>query len=177
MLFIKSRRKSLTESNLRLKQDLTQNNSQILSKAVEHGVAIEAANDRLARIDRKVEESNEGLTSRLDTISSTICTTQNTVVSLKSMGQQLVDFVRTFPVELRDMLGKILQSNWQIYHLLLSLQQSPGPRPTTLLDSNIKFQDALGEVRELPYEYFRYWEVRPAQDIEDGTFLIQNPLT
>jgi len=42
---------------------------------------------------------------------------------------------------------------------MLQMQQNISPRPTNLLESNIRFEDALGEIKELPYEYFRHWEV------------------
>lgn len=74
------------------------------------------------------------------------------------MYKQAVEFVTSFPSELRELLQKILALNFKIYNLLLH-PQSPIKSPSLLLESNIRFEDALGRFRELPYEWFRYWEV------------------
>ena len=95
----------------------------------------------------------------IDSLSSEVHATRAAVMSLRDVGQQAMRFVSMFPLEMHGLLQKILQSNWQIYQMLLTLQKSLGQAPTSLLDSNIKFEDAMGELSELPYEYFRYWEV------------------
>ena len=85
--------------------------------------------------------------------------TQASITRLRSLGEQVMGYVGQFPKEIREFLRTILQSNWQIYRVLLQVQQNISHSPTGLLDSNIKFEDALGEYKELPYEYFRHWEV------------------
>ena len=80
-------------------------------------------------------------------------------MSLGRIGQHVMDFVTTFPAEMRGLLRAILQSNWQLYQLLRASQHRLGPSPTGLLDSNIVFEDALGQVQELPYQTCRHWEV------------------
>ncbi|KAL0639007.1 hypothetical protein Q9L58_001888 [Maublancomyces gigas] len=50
-------------------------------------------------------------------------------------------------------------SNLHLYALLLSIQTTVSEMPTSLLSSNIQFEDVLGRVRSLPYESFRYWKV------------------
>jgi len=41
----------------------------------------------------------------------------------------------------------------------LAVQQHIPASPTTLVASNIKFTDALDRYKELPYDYFRNWDV------------------
>jgi hypothetical protein len=41
----------------------------------------------------------------------------------------------------------------------LAVQQHIPAAPTALLASNIKFTDALDRYKELPYDYFRNWDV------------------
>jgi hypothetical protein len=41
----------------------------------------------------------------------------------------------------------------------LAVQQHIPPTPTALVASNIKFTDALDRYKELPYDYFRNWDV------------------
>jgi hypothetical protein len=41
----------------------------------------------------------------------------------------------------------------------LAVQTHIPPTPTALVTSNIKFTDALDRYKELPYDYFRKWDV------------------
>ena len=105
------------------------------------------------REQAKTEEANHGaITSRIDTL-------QVSVLNLRTLGSQMLKHVCTFPQSLQTQLRAILYSNWQMYQVLLRLQQQVPQNPTNLMESNIKFEDALGDFKELPYEYFRHWEV------------------
>jgi hypothetical protein len=99
------------------------------------------------------------LSKDIEHISSVVTNTQTTLISLRDAGFHIQHFLRTFPAELRSYLRSILQSNMRMYSILLQIQDSVAARPTLRLDSNIKFEDALGVVRDLPYEWFRHWEV------------------
>lgn len=143
----------------RLEKQQGRENSKLLSKAAEHRAALENMGRRITNIEDGMEHAAQASKDGLEALSSEIYATRVAVMSLRDIGKQTMRFVCTFPSEMRSLLQKIIQSNWQIYQLLLSLQKSPGQSPTGLLDSNIKFEDAMGELHELPYEYFRYWEV------------------
>ena len=135
----------------------------------EHGdlmskIALQRAS--LQHIQTQVEHLKDGLNdraaadrARLDAISSTIDATQASVLSLRCLGNLIIRHITKFPRDIRDLLRKILRSNWQIYQVLLLLETNITPNPTMLLGSNIKFEDALGVYTELPYEFFRHWEV------------------
>ena len=52
------------------------------------------------------------------------------------------------------------QANLQTYGLLRSIQDNMIRTPKFDLSDCICFEDALGRIKQLPYEYFRHWEVR-----------------
>lgn len=135
-------------------------NSKLLSKAAEHRAALENMESRITDIEAGIKHVAQASKDGFEALSSEMHATGAAVMSLRDIGKEVINFLCTFPSEMRNMLRDILQSNWQIYQLLLNLQKTPGQSPTGLLDSNIKFEDAMGELYELPYEYFRYWEVR-----------------
>lgn len=100
-----------------------------------------------ASLDRKVE----------DVVNSTR-SVEMSVVSLKDATQQILQFLHGFPREIRELLQKILRTNLQMYYMLRHFQNNLASSPTRFLESNIHFEDALGRTRQLPYEWFRYWE-------------------
>ena len=132
----------------------------LLSKVTENRAALGRVQEEIERMGEDSREANAITCKKLDALSANFDTTQVSIMSLRSLGEQMMEYIGHFPREVRDLLRAILQSNWQIYRVLLQTQQSTSPSPTGLLESNIKFEDALGEYRELPYEYFRHWEVR-----------------
>ncbi len=114
---------------------------------------------RITSVENGAQRAAQISNEKLETLSSNVEATKAELISFRGLGQQIMSFVSTFPLEMRDLLQKILQSNWQIYHLRLGFQQSPIQSPTQALDSNIQFEDAMGELIPLPYAYFRHWEV------------------
>lgn len=98
--------------------------------------------------------------TRLDSISSATSSIQSSVMSLRDLSEQVTRFLSTFPTDIRGLLQKILRTNLQIYWLLLRSQTNVSASPSLLSQSNIQFEDALGRVKELPFEWFRHWEVR-----------------
>ena len=149
--------------------------SELMSKAAEHRAALQKVQDGVVQVEDKVSrvgaaldhrldgmESNmsqarETSSRRFDEIGARIVDTQTSVMSLR---EQILRCLGTFPREKRELLQSIVRANWQMYQVLLKIQQSTTRSPTGLLESNIRFKDALGDYRELPYEYFRHWEVR-----------------
>ena len=113
------------------------------TQSMEHGMKLaqEANQNMLESIDARVEGIDESL------------------IRTGQLGQHIMDYLNTFSAGIQVLLRSILQSNLQIYQLVLQIQQNIPSRPTNLLESNIRFEDALGEIKELPFEYFRYWEV------------------
>ena len=109
----------------------------------------------LDRLEKGIRHTDQ----HIESISRESLSIQTSLISLRSIGEQLLRFIRTFPAEIRQMLQKVISSNMQTYALLLQIQGVISRSPTWLLQDNIWFEDALGRVRELPYTWFRHWEV------------------
>ena len=148
---------SKMETNLGRQQE--KGHSELLSKAAEYRSSLNSMERQITNMGDRIQHAARTADQKLEALSSDVTATKTEVMSLRGIGQQFMTFVTAFPVEMRDLLQRILQSNWQIYHILLSIQQTPTPSPTQLLDTNIQFEDAMGELIPLPYVYFRHWEV------------------
>ena len=151
--------------------------SDLMSKAAGHRAALHKVQDGIAQVevrmsragaafDRRLDvletdmsQARETSNGRLDEIGAKVGDTQTSVMSLRSTGEQILKCLRTCSREMRELLENILRANWQMYQVLLKIQQSTVRSLTGLLESSIRFEDALGEYRELPYEFFRHWEV------------------
>lgn len=81
------------------------------------------------------------------------------LLNLRGLPAQIIAFIGTFPSEIRNLLAKILHINMQMYSTLLRVQDQLASSPTLNSLACIIFEDGLGVVRELPYEWFKYWEV------------------
>lgn len=145
------------EANLGKRRE--KEHSELLSKVAEHRSILDSVGERITNIEDRVQQATQTSDEKLEALSSNVEATKAAVMSFRGVGQQIMSFFSAFPLEMRDLLQKILQSNWQIYHILLSIQQSPTRSPTQSLDSNIQLEDAMGELIPLPYVYFRHWEV------------------
>lgn len=64
-----------------------------------------------------------------------------------------------FSIDALNMLRRILQTNLEIYALLLRIQAQISRALSPSTEDCIHFQDALGRVQELPYNWFRHWEI------------------
>ena len=96
---------------------------------------------------------------RIENVSKETTSIQTSLISIRSIGEQLLYFIRTFPAEIRQMLQNVVATNMRTYTLLLQIQGDITRPPTMLLQDNIWFEDAMGRVRRLPYTWFRHWEV------------------
>lgn len=130
----------------------------LMTKVAEHRAALEQVQHHLINIEENMTNADHVYNARLNAISDKVGETQQSVLSLRGIGEQISALLRSFLLEMRDLLQGILQSNWHIYQILLQIQHNPPKSPTGLLDSNIKFEDAMGDRRELPYDIFRHWE-------------------
>ena len=106
-------------------------------------------------MDSTADETKAGL----QTLSNRVDSSNTSIASLITIGDQILAFVKSFPQEVRGRLRAITQADWRTYQAVLRLQESISQAPTSLHESNIQFTNALGEYRSLPYEYFCDWEV------------------
>ncbi|EXJ84194.1 hypothetical protein A1O3_04861 [Capronia epimyces CBS 606.96] len=102
--------------------------------------------------------SMSDILTTLTDVSANMALTRKGVSSLQEIGSQIKTLLPTFPRELRGYLRTVLRYNMHMYFTLLDIQKNIATAPTQQLQSNFKFEDALGVTRELPYEWFRHWE-------------------
>ncbi len=135
-------------------------NTDLMKKVVEHRTALQQVQNHVIENEEKMTDRDKTLNRKLDLVADQVHESQRSLLSLRATGVQIFGLLRSFPLEVRDSLRSVLQCNWHMYQILLQIQNSPSRAPTGKLDSNIKFEDALGDRRELPYDIFRHWEVR-----------------
>ena len=145
-------RQTISSINTRTKQE----QGTLMSKIAEQRVALHQVHEAVERINNRIQKEQD--------ISRALCSkvdeTHLSLTSLRSLGEQIMVFVRTFPYEIREMLQSIVQADWRTYQAVLKIQERLARSPSSLHDSNIQFTNVLGEYRELPYEFFCQWEVR-----------------
>ena len=129
-------------------------------RIAEHGAILHSIHDRVQNMDDRTRLTQAANDERIQSMCARFDGMNRSVVHTRRLGQQVMDYLNTFPRKIQGLLRVILQSNIQTYNLMLQIHQNISPRPSQLLESDIKFEDALGEIKQLPYEYFRYWEVR-----------------
>ena len=125
-------------------------------KIAEHQNMLYSVKERTQSIDDRMKLFQVADHEILESIDARVDKIDHTVVQARQFGKQIIDHLNAFSGKI---LRAILQSNLQTYQLMLQMQQNISPRPTNLLESNIRFEDVLGEFKELPYQYFRHWEV------------------
>jgi hypothetical protein len=108
----------------------------------------------------QTSQQYEGIRDDLSSLRSTTESTQSSVMSLRSIGEQLARFIGSFRVELRDLLRRVVQGNLETYSILFAMQRDIAAIPTPVLESAITITDALDRVHRLPSEHFCDWEVR-----------------
>jgi hypothetical protein len=116
--------------------------------------------ESVEQVDDRITEERAFLYGAMDVISDKVDVAQLSIMGMRSLGEQILEYIRTFPREIRGLLRTIMQNNWQMYQVLLQIQHNTSRVPTAMQASNIRFTNVLGEYRELPYEYFCHWEVR-----------------
>ena len=148
-------RQTLSKMNSRTARE----HGDLMSKIAEHRATVLHVQNQLDSLKVNVIEEGTATRASLNAISSDTNATQTSVTNLRTLTEQIAGYIRTFPQNVRDALQAPMQSNWQMYQVLLQIQQAVSRAPTSLHTSNIRFTNALGEYRELPYEYFCHWEV------------------
>lgn len=112
---------------------------------------MEAQLNRISNDTTSTKRTISALTVGVTSVSTSIGT-------LCGLGAQIISILRVFPAELRTLLNSVVRTNMQIYTLLLEVHRISA-QPTLRLSSNIVIEDALGQIRSLPFEWFRHWEV------------------
>ena len=111
------------------------------------------------RVDQRLERVEELQCQTLTSIPTAIQGITAYVDRIIDVLTPLLGVFQEFSVKVLDLLKKMLQTNLEIHALLLRLQgQIPQNlrMPTTTL---FYFQDVLGRVHDLPYDWFRHWDI------------------
>lgn len=122
----------------------------VLSQIEHTGENIEHKIDRLATV---ANANSEAMAKKIEIANTSI-------ISLRALGSQILDFLKTFSQEIRDRLQSITQADWRTYQAILRVQEHLARSPSSLNETNIHFTNSLGEYSSLPYQYFCQWEVR-----------------
>ena len=129
-------------------------------RAVEHRNTLGQVHHQLGRVEEQVRASAATIDAGFEAVIERTKTTHTSVMAMQNVVQHVLDFVRTFPQEIRDRLQAMTQADWRTYQAVLRLQDHILHMPNAQHASYIEFTNALGEHRLLPYEYFCHWEVR-----------------
>ncbi|KAL8747168.1 MAG: hypothetical protein Q9190_000932 [Brigantiaea leucoxantha] len=130
----------------------------LVEEAAKHQSILQDVQKRLQQAENRSREVYEMHHAKLNTISSKVDTVQDSIMRFRSLGGQVVGYLSIFPFRIQGLLRAILQTNVQSYQILVQMKEGTLRNPAAHLESDIKFEDALGQIRYLPYEHFRYWE-------------------
>ncbi|KAL8784372.1 MAG: hypothetical protein Q9213_004024 [Squamulea squamosa] len=148
-----------SETVSKLSVKVNQQHLDLQHKTMTNSAKIDQTTSMINAVHVDTEKAKVAIHEKIDRLSSTLDQVQTSVSSARSLAQQLFDFFISFSWEPQKTMRAIVRSNWQMYRVLLEVQNSVSKTPTGRLDSNIKFENALGEYWEFPYEIFRHWEV------------------
>ena len=146
----------MSTTSIQLQDAQDQNHVQILNRQVQQDEAIQSIAERARCTEAMIGQAAQEATTDMTTVRSDTASVRSSVVHMSNIGQQLLSFLGSFQSEMRQKIGRLLSLNWLMYQMLLVMQQNISRSPTGLLQSNIRFEDAMGEPKELPYEYFRH---------------------
>ena len=138
----------------------------------ENSTLLHQVHCKMEELGARIDTSRSATQASQDERSSNVRAMYSSVISLRSIAEQIKSFVASFPQEIRKLLYTIIADDRRIYHAVLQIQEGIKASPTSLHSSNVRFTDVLGEYRELPYEYFCHWEVSTYLKIFFQTFSV-----
>ena len=147
---------TLSSFNLRANRQY----EELESKVVEHTSALGQVKRSVGNVEYKMDKLVAVADANTKAIADRIEATNTSVVSLRTLGYQLMGLLQTFPRDIRDALQKVMQADWRTYQAVLRIQEHLARSPSHISESNIQFTNVLGEHSSLPYQYFCQWEVR-----------------
>ena len=140
--------------------------NELMAKMVEHRTHLQRMDGGLEKVHKEISQTRRAVHSQYDALGDAVAhaaqasrhhfdhislkvdEANSSVMSMRSTGEQIIGYLRNFPHDLRELLQKIIQGNWQMYRVLLQIQNNTARSPSGLLESNIRFEDALGDYRE-----------------------------
>ena len=115
-----------------------------MSKIAEHRATVLHVQKQFESLKVNMTEEGMATRARLDAIFSDINAMQASVTDLRTLGEQIPGYIRTFRVNVRDALQTPMQCNWQIYQIFFT-------DPT----SHLSGTDILAYIKHSLYERFR----------------------
>ncbi|KAI4086009.1 MAG: hypothetical protein LQ344_007923 [Seirophora lacunosa] len=95
----------------------------------------------LHNLDRRLNQEQMAADKRLECIGEAVDHSKSAVFSPRPLSNQIAT-------------PGTLQDEFKMYLVLLQVQNCISARPASSLDSDIRFEDALGRTRNLSYEHF-----------------------
>ncbi len=123
-------------------------------------VGIRMANRTLSAMEKR-QKRLATQTSMNRVLKSLQCVQLSSSAILDLSKSQLQSF-RSFAAAVLEYLRKIVNSNLEIYELVLKIQASIAVVSRSItgsLGDSFRFEDVLGRRMTLPYEYFGHWDV------------------
>ena len=163
-------RNSYAEAHRDVNRSLQRNetaSTQRLSRLVEICVGISVdvkdfrcvLDSRHTRIDQRFQRL-EGLQQEcLAVIPTTARGITNYIDRVTATLRPYLEAFQELSAEALDLLKRILQTNIEVYPLLQHVQAQLSRPLSSPTEDCIRFQDGLGRLQELPYNWFRQWEI------------------
>lgn len=116
------------------------NNQRLENKIAEHHSILYSVQECTRSMDDRIKLAQAADHEILESINAGVDRLDHSAFQARHFGQHIVDYLSG---KIQGLLRAILQSSLQTYQLMLQMQQNISPRPTNLLESNIRFEDAL----------------------------------
>ena len=99
------------------------------------------------------------MTSTVRGVSVAVESTNTQLVSFRTLDAQLLHTLQHLPKQIGETMEQAIRSNLETYAMLRAIHSTVVRSPAYDAADMIMFEDVLGRVRKLPYEYFRHKEV------------------
>lgn len=112
-----------------------------------------------ARVDQRLERIEELQCQTLTSIPTATQRIAAYVDRIIGILRSLLGAFQVFSAEALDLLKKLLQTNLETHALLLRLQEQIPQSLKMPTQTLFYFQDVLGQEHELPYDWFKHWDI------------------
>jgi len=143
----------------RLREDIKRMDASTTAVQEQHRQETADSSNQLAQQLSQINNNTASTNQSIYSLTSGFASISTSLTRLCDLGTQALAILRSFPAELRMLIQTIVRTNIQMYAILLEVHRRIATSPTLALESNIRVEDALGEIRSLPFEWFRHWEV------------------
>lgn len=111
------------------------------------------------RVDQRLERIEELQCQTLTSIPTAIQSITTYVDRIVNILRPLLGVFQEFSVDALELLKRMLQTNLEVHALLLRMQGQVPQTPRMPIHTLFYFRDVLDREHELPYEWFRHWDI------------------